>query len=211
MSAAARAERAIDSYLRQLRAALGALPAAQVDDIIREIRSHLIDSAAGDNGSDPRRVTDAIVRLGDPARLANAYLMESLALRAQSTHSPLLLLRLVSRWAARSLEGLVALVLAFFGYAIALIGVGCALFKPFIPERIGLWVRQVPPDDWSYQLGRVSAPPTDARELLGWYMIPLGLVIGGVAFAATTRFLLAKVRSYRSSRDQLGVLPTDRV
>jgi hypothetical protein len=133
--------------------------------------------------------------------------MDNLALRAQSTRSPLLLLRLVSLWAARSLEGLAALVVAFLGYATALIGLGCALFKPFTPERIGLWVRQVAPDDVTYQLGRVSTPPSDARELLGWYIIPLGLVVGGIAFAATSRFLLAKVRKFRSTRDTFGVLP----
>jgi hypothetical protein len=211
MNTAVRAEREIDSYLRQLRSALGPLPAAQADDIIGEIRSHLVETAAGDRGSNAQRVADAIARLGDPATLANAYLMENLALRAQSTRSPFLLLRLVLLWAARSVEGLVALVVAFFGYATALIGLGCALFKPFTPERIGLWVRQVAADDFSYQLGRVSAPPSDARELLGWYIIPLGLIVGGIAFAATTRFLLAMVRKYRRTRDALGVMPRGRV
>jgi len=101
MNAAARAEHEIDDYLKRLRPALSALPAAQADDIIKELRSHLIDTAVVDNQLDTQRVADAIARLGDPATLASAYLMDNLALRAQTTRSPLLLLRLVALWAAR--------------------------------------------------------------------------------------------------------------
>ena len=193
-------EREMESYLKQLRTSLRALPADQVDDIVREIRSHLIDSAGTNAAGDGRQMNEAIARLGDPAALASTYVMDHLALNAQATRSPLLLLRLVSLWATRSFEGIVALVLAVFGYAIALIGLGCALLKPFTPDRIGLWVERVPPDDYSFQLGRVAVPPSDAHEVLGWYIVPLGLIVGALAFTATTRYLLAKVRKYRRTR-----------
>ncbi|HSL69846.1 MAG TPA: hypothetical protein VK864_06360 [Longimicrobiales bacterium] len=193
-------EREIESYLRRLRSSLRALPEDQADDIVREIRSHLIESGQGDAGLDARRVGEAMTRLGDPAALASAYLMDQLALRAQASRSPILLLRLVMHWATRSLEGIGALIVAFIGYGTALIGLGCALLKPFTPDRIGLWVREVPPDDFSYQLGRVSAPPADAHELLGWYIVPLGLVVGAITLTATTRYLLAKARKYRRIR-----------
>ncbi|HSC07686.1 MAG TPA: hypothetical protein VLD59_12745 [Steroidobacteraceae bacterium] len=205
-------EREMESYLKQLRTSLRALPADQVEDIVREIRSHLIDSAGTSAAGDGRQVNEAIARLGDPAALASAYVMDHLALNAQATRSPLLLLRLVSLWATRSFEGIVALVLAVLGYAIALIGLGCALVKPFTPDRIGLWVEHVPPDDYSFQLGRVAMPPSDAHELLGWYIIPLGLIVGALAFTATTRYLLAKVRKYRRTRsgDISGALASSR-
>jgi hypothetical protein len=38
--------------------------------------------------------------------------------------------------------------------------------------------------------------------VLGWYIIPLGLIIGAIAFAATSRYLLAKARKYRKTRVQ---------
>ena len=201
MNNASHAQREIDRYLERLRSSLRSLPPGEVDDIVREIQSHLIDSAEHAGRADPQRLAGAMARLGDPAALASAYLMDNLALRAQATRSPILLLRLASLWATRSLEGVVALIVAFLGYGAALIALGCALFKPFTPERIGLWVRQVAPDDVSYQLGRVSAPPTDARELLGWYIIPLGLIVGAAALALTTRYLLGKVRKYRKARE----------
>jgi hypothetical protein len=183
-----------------LRAALRTLPREQAEDIVREIRSHLLESGQGADGLDAARVDEAITRLGDPAALASAYVMDHLALRAQTSRSPILLLRVVLHWARRSLEGIAALIVAFLGYGIALIGLACALFKPFTPDRIGLWVRELTPGDPTFQLGRVSAPPTDARELLGWYIVPLGLVVGALALVATTRYLRAKVRKYRGHR-----------
>jgi hypothetical protein len=207
MSAVSAAEREIESYLRRLRASLRGLPAEQVEDIVREIRSHLTESAGSDHG----QLTETFGRLGDPEVLGSAYRMENLALRAQSSRSPLLLLRLVMHWATRSVEGLVALVVAFLGYGTALIALGCALVKPFIPERVGLWVQRVPPDDWSFQLGRVAVAPTDAREVLGWYIVPLGLLVGAIAFTATSRYLLAKVRKFRRVRGPSGIAPRDSV
>ncbi len=204
MSIAGTVEREMDSYLERLRASLSALPSEQAEDIVREIRSHLLDSIGSNEEGDEnrRRLDEALARLGDPTTLASAYRMDSLAVRAQASRSPILLMRLAMLWATRSLEGIAALVVAFVGYATALIGLGCALFKPFMPDRIGLWMSEVAPDDVSYQLGRVSTPPTDARELLGWYIIPLGLIVGAIALTATTRFLLAKARKYRKARDR---------
>ena len=201
MSGAPTTEREIESYLTRLRASLRGLPAEQVEDIAREIHSHLIESA----GTDRERLTEALARLGDPATLGSAYRMDDRALRAQSSRSPILLLRLVMRWATRSLEGLGALVVAFLGYGTALIALGCALVKPFMPDRVGLWVQKVPPDDWSFQLGRVATAPIDAREVLGWYIVPLGILVGAIALTATSRYLLAKVRKFRSARSASAV------
>jgi len=114
MNSAPAAEHEIESYLTRLRTSLRGLPAEQVEDIVREIRSHLIESAGTD--------------------------------------------------------------------------------------RVGLWVQRVPPDDWSFQLGRVATAPADAREVLGWYIVPLGLLVGAIALTATSRYLLSKVRKFRSAR-----------
>jgi hypothetical protein len=100
-------------------------------------------------------------------------------------------------------------VVAFLGYGTALIALGCALVKPFMPDRVGFWVQSVPPDDWSFQLGRVGVAPTDAREVLGWYIVPLGLLVGALALTATSRYLLAKVRKLRRARSPSVLAPRD--
>ena len=199
MSVTSQEHRDIDRYVERLRSSLRSLPVGQVDDITREIRSHLLETVDGAGGLDRQQLGDTFARLGEPESLAAAYKMDHLAVRAQTTSSPILLLRLAGLWATRSLEGIRDLLVAVTGYAVAFIGTGCALLKPFIPARVGLWAQHVPPGDVTYQLGRVSTPPSDARELLGWYIVPLGLIVGGLAFVATTRYLRARVRKYRAA------------
>lgn len=43
-------------------------------------------------------------------------------------------------------------------------------------------------------------PPAGARELLGWWVVPLGLVVGCGLLVLTTRFALWCARQYRGRR-----------
>ena len=94
--------RQIERYLERLRSSLRALPAGQVDDIAREIRSHLLESAGAEAGLAEQQVAAAIARLGEPEALAAAYVLDDLAVRAQTSASPILLLRVAGSWARRS-------------------------------------------------------------------------------------------------------------
>jgi len=190
MTALPGAEKQIDGYLERLRVALRSMPSPDVDDILRELRSHLAEVAKTDGRWDASAAAAAITRLGDPMVLAEQYQLDQLAARAQSQRSPVLLVRLVARWAARSVAGLWALLIAALGYSVSVIALGCAVLKPFYPERIGLWVVATAEGDPTFQLGRVIAPMPGARELLGWFILPLGLIVAVVSFALTTRYLL---------------------
>jgi hypothetical protein len=65
MSAVPAADREIESYLKRLKASLRGLPAEQVEDIVREIRSHLIESA-GSNRDHLTETFRAARRSGGP-------------------------------------------------------------------------------------------------------------------------------------------------
>lgn len=190
MTAPTAAEKQVDAYLERLRSALRSMPSPDVDDILRELRSHLTEVASTDGRWDASAAAAAITRLGEPVRLAEQYQLQQLAARAQSQRSPVLLVRLVARWAARSIAGVWALLLAALGYSVTVVTLACALLKPFYPERIGLWVVTTADGDLTFQLGRVIEPMPDARELLGWFILPLGLIVAIVSFALTTRYLL---------------------
>jgi hypothetical protein len=202
MNAPTRAEQQVEAYLGCLRSALRAMPSSEADDIVTELRSHLADLAETDGAWNATEVAAALARLGDPVRLAEQYQLDRLATRAQSLRSPALLLSLVARWAARSLAGLWALTIASLGYLTALFALGCAILKPFYPHRIGLWA--IPTSDGTtFQLGRVLAPLPGARELLGWSIVPIAVLVSVVCFALTTRYLLrcaADIRHFREKR-----------
>jgi uncharacterized membrane protein len=118
-----------------LQAALGQVPANEAEEIVREIRAHILDSsAAATNGSE---AIDRVLRLlGTPKELASRYRTESLLARASRSFSPWLLSQTCLRWAKLGIKGTLAFLLAVFGYTLAL-GLTVAVFlKPFMPSRL---------------------------------------------------------------------------
>src|SRR5262245_42589483 len=114
MSAASGTEPRIDSYLARVRVALQGLPEREIDDILRELRSH-VDELAGTAGPG---VEAALQSLGDPLDLAQRYRSQNQMVRAQCSGSPLIIL-LGLRHASRGTLGRVSAtalyVLGYFG------------------------------------------------------------------------------------------------
>ena len=71
--------------------------------------------------------------------------------------------------------------------------------KPIHPRTAGLW--RLPGDVYSLRLGFDSVP-TEGRELLGWWMLPMGLLLGGGLCFLTTPIVLWCAREFRRT---LGV------
>ena len=159
----------IDAYLRELRRQLGKTPDA--DDIVAEIRSHIADA-----GPD---VAATLARLGSPSYLAALYAID------RGT-SPLVLLRGLARWATVSVMGFPILVVVSVGYLVAVSFLLAALIKPVAPHRTGLW--QLAGGEVSLRLGLFEPPPPNAVELLGWWIIPLGLAAGALVLVITPWF-----------------------
>jgi hypothetical protein len=82
----------------------------------------------------------------------------------------------VGRLAGVSLYGFFTFLVSIIGYGIAVGFLLTAVVKPFAPDRAGLFVS----DPHSFSLGVVDHPAT-AHELLGWWIIPIGVIIGGLA------------------------------
>ncbi len=86
----------IESYLAGLDGALRGVRREERDEILREIRTHILDSLP-DN---PQTGVDAVLRrLGAPERLAEQYQTEFLLTQASHSFSPWLLLSSAWRWA----------------------------------------------------------------------------------------------------------------
>jgi len=185
----------IAEYLRELRGALSALPNSEAQDIIEEIRSHIHDSASSGAALSPEAVAATLERLGSPRELASMYRMERLAERARGTRSPWLALRTIYQWAGLSVSGAWVLLVSLVGYGLSASFLICAVAKPFNPERVGLWKLDDPRDSWSLHLGFRAAP--QGTEVLGWWMVPLGLLVGAGLFLLTFRFGLRSLHRLR--------------
>jgi hypothetical protein len=181
----------IDAYVGKIERALHALSREQRRDIVEELKSH-IREAAGGATLDVAQVTAAIERLGRPQQLASMYLAENLTKRAADERTPWLIVRACARWAKLSVTGFFVLLGCLVGYGFAAGWFLAAIAKPFRPDRIGLWHLVDPTDNLSFSLGAVDQP--GARELLGWWLIPIGLALALLFAFLTTRFGLWGIR-----------------
>jgi hypothetical protein len=135
--------------------------------------------------------------LGGPEELASQYVTDDLLARAQVARSPWLLIQSLFRWASLSLVGLCMLTFALLGYFLAGSFALCALLKPFHPNAAGLWLLPDPADAYSVSLRLgFGPPPADGRELLGWWIVPIGLAFSMGLVFLTFHFGLWGIRRF---------------
>jgi hypothetical protein len=181
----------LDTYLAQVQRHLGGLSDAEVRETLAELRSHVLDRANG--VLTPVSVEAAIAALGSARDVARLNVTERVASVMEQDRSPLSVLRAVVRLAGLSLYGFFAFLVSLTGYGLAAGFLLAALVKPFAPERAGLWWLTDPADPYSFSLGVVDNAP-QARELLGWWIIPIGLAAGAALAFLTWRFGVFSVR-----------------
>lgn len=198
---------AIDQYCSRLWKALHKVPTPERDEIVREVRSHILERVEAEPNVTEDILAGIFRAVGEPGELASEYRTQAILSRATRSRSPWLLLRATMRWAASSVGGVVAFLATLVGYGCAVVFVVCALLKPVFPSRIGLWLAPEQTLSFGYWNGRLSGteiygisvrPPasfalgtlsaTDGpvRELLGMWLIPVGVLCGALFFVATT-------------------------
>ena len=132
---------ASDAYPEQLEQSLqavaGHLTSLSKEDrreVIRELRSHVLDTVNGDFSQEA--LTSALALLGPPKKVAQINLRVRVASAEVNNQLPWYAARAVARLAFLGSEGLWVFILSSIGYAFA----GCWLFtaiaKPFAPDRV---------------------------------------------------------------------------
>ena len=203
MTISADSQQMIDAYLKVLRKHLRPLSDQDAREVVEEIRSHILDKSAAAGDITTASVASTLSALGRPEDLASQYVTDDLLTRAQTTRSPWLLVRSLFRRATLSVAGFFALIGVLCGYCVAGAFFLCALLKPFYPQTAGLWLLPDTDISLSLRLGSAGPPPVDGRELLGWWIVPLGLTLGVCLVLLTFRFGLWTIRKFRSTRPVL--------
>ena len=164
----------IDGFLARLRAALRGMPEREIDDILREIRSH-ISELVETEGSD---VEAAIRSLGDPVDLAMTYRAENVMVQAECSGSPLVILQAL-RHASRTRAGRTTATLLYVtGYATVISLWREAVHGLLGTDRMRLWY--TPGTAWPLSLAADGAAPAGSTEILGWWLVP-ALIVAGLA------------------------------
>src|SRR5579863_545165 len=183
----------IDAYLGRLRRRLLGVDEQEVGEIVEEIAAGGDPTASG--------VDAVLAALGSPEELANEYLTDNLLARAEASRSPVHILKSLFRWASLSVAGFFVLVGSVLGYFFGTVFILVAALKPFHPQTAGLWLLRGTTGDpeISFRLG-FGTVPGGGRDLLGWWIVPAGLLAGSAVVVLTTRFALWCARQYRRSR-----------
>jgi hypothetical protein len=169
-------QKAIDDYLAALRRQLRDLMEEDMNDIVEEIRTHILDKATA--GAHP--VEQTLAALGAPGDRAARYCTEEMMRRAEAHRSGTQKARIAGRWTFAILAGLVVLIVSAVGYSLGgfLIIIGIA--KLMWPKGTGLWESHNPDGTWGLGLsgGSGNAPPANSHDLLGWSVYPIGFILG---------------------------------
>jgi hypothetical protein len=130
---------------------------------------------------------------------------DDLLARAQASRSPVRLLDSLFGWASLSVAGFLVLLTAVAGYFLGIVFILCAALKPFHPHTAGLWLIPAAAGDLeiSLRLGFGSAP-AGGRDVLGWWIVPIGWAAGCGMVVLTTRFAIWCAGQYRKSHALLG-------
>jgi uncharacterized membrane protein len=186
----------IESYLTSLRLHLGPLTIAEREEIVREIGAHVRDSAEESGAS----IETVLSRLGSAEELALQYRDGTLISQASRSHSPLVLLRAALRLATRGIAGIFVLFCGVFGYSFGVGFLALALGKMIVPSNTGAWVQ----DGRLVSAGTfIFGVPTQAHEILGIWIIPLGLILGSLTLLATSWGIRTSLRLSQSWRARL--------
>ena len=173
----------IERYLLRLRTALGRMPDAEKAEILSDIRNHIEERLA--DAADPAAiVTETIAALGAPEELAGSFQRERLMARASASPAPGMLLNATFQWALTGLRGFLAFLVLLLGYSLGVGFLVCALLKPFLWKYVGLWI-----DPPFFSLGYIGPNVPGAREVLGWWIIPIGYSLGPLFLIWTTRLI----------------------
>src|SRR5271169_4689552 len=181
----------IDAYLGRLRGRLRGIKDDEVREIVEELRSHIMDKAAASGEANGEvtaaRVDAAIAALGSPEELAGQYMTDTLLARAEVSRSPVQILRSLFRWGTFSVAGFFVLLGSILGYFFGVVFILVAVLKPFHPHSAGLWVfpNGVGDSEISLRMGFGSVP-VGGRDVLGWWIVPIGWMAGGGLVMLTT-------------------------
>jgi HAAS domain-containing protein len=194
------AQQKVDAYLGRLRGRLRGMNESDAREIVDELRSHIVERATSGGAVTAAGVEAALAALGSPEELAAEYMTCEVLARAEVSRSPWRVLDSLFRWASLSFAGFLVLLASIVGYFLGSVLILCAALKPLHPHTAGLWLIPSGAGDYvvSLRMG-FEGVPAGSRDLLGWWIVPIGFIVGAWLLILTTRFALWCARAYRRS------------
>jgi hypothetical protein len=187
----------MERYLARLDRALTGVQDQQREDIVREIRCHIVERTEGAGERAGEALDDTLWGLGAPETLARSYRSDAQLLKASRSWSPWVLVRTALRWARAGATGFGIFMTALVGYSISASLFISGVAKPLFPDYVGLWY-----DPPSINLGWRNPDQPPARELLGQWLPLVVFVLGLLVLMATNHVMRHLIRHLIATRRQ---------
>ena len=171
----------IDDFLRKVRQGLASLPVAEREDILAELRSHLLERH--ERGSD-----DPLGGFESPEKFAAEFVAEYALRGALAQGTSWALGRALFVAGRDSVQALLALLPLLLLQLMALTLLLAAALKPFLWDQVGLWV-----GGGKFFVG-ISDDHVTMHEVLGWWGLPLFALAGVLLFWSSNRAMMTLVR-----------------
>jgi uncharacterized membrane protein len=204
-----RNEQRIEAYLNRLRVNLRGFKSEDADEIVDELRSHILEKISESEAELPgiaeNALDAALAGLGSPEQLAAQYAADKVLARTEAARSPFRILQSLFRWATLSTAGLFLFLTTLIGYLSGIVFILVAIAKVFHPHSAGLWsiANGIDDHEYSFRLG-FGTPPSTGKDVLGWWIVPLGWMAGGGLVMLTTQVAVWFVRQYRKTSALAG-------
>ncbi len=171
----------IDAFLRKVRQGLTVLPMAEQEEIVAELRSHLLERQS-------RGEPDPLAGFESPEQLAADFVAEHTLRGALARGTSWALGKALLVTARDSLGRLFVLASLGLLQLCGLLVLLTAALKPFLPDQMGLWLGR-----GNFYVG-VDHHVAGVHEVLGWWGLPIFLVVGVFLVWLPTRLMFALVR-----------------
>jgi len=191
----------LNDYFGRLKAKIKILPNSEQQDILNEIRSDIQTELFHKEIDNPQQKIELLYaileRLGNPEEVAN----EILSKRIISFRGNFIKRFFVfsSQGVLRSLLGIIISFLSLVLYYLGFLNLAMAGLKGFIPEKTGLFISEKGFAGYgfkfgSYDIAFLSTTSIRGDEILGYWIIPLGILAGILILAAANYLFLTARR-----------------
>ena len=178
-----------EQYVERIEAKLDPLRPAARQEIVQELKTHLLDSIRHDDADEESaRVLNATDKLGRPEEYLAPIVTDRMIEEGSNTYNPRWIMKGLGRTLTQGVKKTAQGLLFGIGYLFALVVFSLGLLKPFFPQHVGLFYDPVEETN-RFAFGFLGQ--TDGMtEVLGYWMIPLCLVLGILLYAGLTKMLV---------------------
>jgi hypothetical protein len=177
-----------DNYVERIESKLEPLQPAARAEIVQELKTHLLDSIRHDAADEESvRVLNATEKLGRPEEYLEPIVTDRIIEEGATTYNPIWVLKGLGRTLTRGMKKMALGLLFGIGYLLAVGVVVVGLLKPFYPNHVGLFYE---PGNMERFVFGVIEQTDGMTEVLGYWVIPLSLIVGLAIYGGLTKMLV---------------------